>query len=360
MNCVKISIVLLVFIGVICYGCTTSQAASDKEELAKKSYVEKQVVEVSTQKVQAGTFSRELVSNGFLKAIEKAVVPFSVEENILDVFVSEGEFVQKGQELAEVDPFSFKKKKRDADIKHKKALIDLEDLLLGYGYSLEDTANVPDNILEMCYIRSDIKTFEAELEESGRELARTNVISPISGVVCNLEAKANNHSSEYDNCCEILDNSSMVVEFHVLEGELDMIKKGQAVDVFPFALQGVMKKGVIKTINPTVEEGLVKICAEIPNKDGVLMDGMSVKILVKNGVPNSIIIPKSAVLYRQNRKVVFLHRDGVAYWVYVETGLENSTQVTVADKSLKPGDEVIVSNNLNLAHECPVKVISEK
>jgi RND family efflux transporter MFP subunit len=354
MNGIKISILL--FIGVICYGCTPSQAASDKQELAKKSYVEKQVVEVITQKVKQGTFAREMVSNGFLMAREKAVVPFNVDENILDVFVSEGEQVQKGQKLAKVDPFSFDKKRKEADVKHQKALIDLDDLLLGYGYSLEDTAKVPDHIMQMCNIRSDIKSSEAELEESTRELDRTNIMAPISGVVCNLEAKANNNSSEFEKCCEILDNRSMIVEFHILEGELDMVKKGQPVEVFPFALPATSKKGVIKSINPTVEEGLIKVCAEIPNTDGVLMDGMSVKILVKNGVPNCIVIPKSAVLYRQNRKVVFVHREGVAFWVYVEIGLENSTHVTIVDESLKPGDEVIVSNNLNLAHESPVKV----
>jgi multidrug efflux pump subunit AcrA (membrane-fusion protein) len=62
-------------------------------------------------------------------AREKAVVPFNVEENILDVFVIEGEQVHKGQKLAKVDPFSFDKKRKDADVKHQKALIDLDDFI---------------------------------------------------------------------------------------------------------------------------------------------------------------------------------------------------------------------------------------
>jgi multidrug efflux pump subunit AcrA (membrane-fusion protein) len=124
-----ISITLFAILSLAIYSCTPTKAASDKEELAKKSYVEKQVVEVTTQKVQQGTFARELVSNGFLMACNKAVVPFNVDENILDVFVSEGEQVHKGQKLAKVDPFSFDKKRKDADVKHQKALIDLDDFI---------------------------------------------------------------------------------------------------------------------------------------------------------------------------------------------------------------------------------------
>jgi multidrug efflux pump subunit AcrA (membrane-fusion protein) len=93
----------VVLLSVVFYGCTPSQAASDKEELAKKSYVEKQVVEVTTQKVQQGAFACELVSNGNLMAREKAVVPFNVEENILDVFVDEGEYVQKGRKFVDYE-----------------------------------------------------------------------------------------------------------------------------------------------------------------------------------------------------------------------------------------------------------------
>ncbi len=348
------------FLTIIQYSCSPSKAENDKEELAKKSHIEKSVVEVSTDKVKSGSFSQELVSNGKLMARAKAVVPFKEEENIIGVFVHEGEKVEKGQLLAKIDPVSFEKKRNDAEINRKKALFELEDLLLGYGYSLDDTAKVPRNIKEMCFIKSEFRSSESEFKDAKRELDHTSIVAPIGGIVANLEAKVNNPSSEFKKCCEILDNSSMTVEFHVLEGEMSQVKEGQKVEVFPYALPNVSRIGVIKSINPTVEDGLVKITAEIPNTNNILIDGMNVQIKIKNEVPDCIIIPKSAVVYRQNRKVVFVHRDGVAYWVYVETGLENSSQVTITDDSLKPGEDVIVSNNLNLAHECPVKTVNNK
>ena len=75
--------------------------------------------------------------------------------------------------------------------------------------------------------------------------------------------------------------------------------------------------------------------------------------MLKNSVPDCIIIPKEAVLYRQNRKVVFVYKEGKAIWTYVETSHENSTNVAVTD-GLEEGMEVIVENNINLAHEAEV------
>ncbi|PCH68231.1 MAG: hypothetical protein COC06_09875 [Bacteroidales bacterium] len=334
-----------------------SKAEKNEETTAKKSYLKKSIVEVEVADVEKGAFPRELVCNGTLTACEKAVVIFKVQEQIENVFVKEGQEVQLGMLLSQLDDFTYEKRLNDAQNNYNKALIDLEDLLLGYGYELADSAKVSGNVMKMCRIRSGINISKSALEEAKRNLAYTKVVAPVSGVVCNLEAKKNNPSSQYKKCCEILDNSRMLVEFHILEGEISMVGEGQKVEVFPYALPDIKKFGAIKAVNPVVADGLIKITAEIPNNDGVLLDGMNVKILLKSEIPDCIIIPKSAVLYRQNRKVVFVHKDSLAFWTYVETGLENSSEVVITDGSLKPGEKVIVSNNLNLAHESPVKLV---
>ncbi len=327
------------------------------EESAKKSYVEKQAVKVAVQQVRQGAFASELVSNGKLAALEKAVVPFKVQEQIVAVKVKNGDRVGRGDLLARVDAYQYQKQLDDARNQYEKARIDLEDQLLGYGYALTDTAEVPPTILKMARIRSGYNQATSNLKEAERNLSHTSVKAPISGVVANLEAQANNPSSQYEKCCEVIDNSVLQLEFPVLEGEMSQIKKGQPVQVTPFALPDQSFKGVVSAINPTVDEhGMITVQARVNNPDGELMDGMNAKVLVKNEQPGCIIIPKTAVLYRQNRKVVFVHEDGIAKWVYVEVGQENSSEVTITDDSLQPGQEVIVSNNLNLAHETPVTI----
>ena len=59
-------------------------------------------------------------------------------------------------------------------------------------------------------------------------------------------------------------------------------------------------------------------------------------------------------MLRQGRQVVFTLQGDQAIWNYVQTGLENADTYTILE-GLKEGDEVIVTGNVNLAHEAKVK-----
>jgi len=351
----SIYIILITFIPLL-WNCTDTRNDTDQDsDIAKKSYTEKEVVRVKTAIVSQGDFAQELVSNGKLQAKEKAVIPFLVSEQINKVKVHNGQRVTKGALIAQLEPFKYRKQLDDARNQYEKAQIDLEDHLLGYGYALKDTAKVPASILKMARIRSGYNQALSNLKDAKRNYASTSIKAPFNGIIANLKAQAHNPSSQYEYCCELIADAVMQVEFTVLEGEMRQVKKGQHLSILPYANNKQSYQGKITAVNPTIDKhGMISVQAEVKNNDGCLIDGMNVKVLAKNNKSDCLIIPKSAVLYRQNRKVVFIKDHDVAKWVYVETGDENSTQVTITDESLKEGQEVIISNNLNLAHETPV------
>ncbi len=348
-------------ITLILYACSTSQAGdAESHETARLSHVETTTTEVGVVPVRSGAFELELISNGKLEARRKAVVPFAVQEQIIDVSVREGQSVAAGQTLGKVEAFTFQKRLSDATNAYDQAVIDLEDRLLGHGYTLSDTASVPESILKMALIRSNYNNAVSALDEAKRNLSQTTITSPISGTISNLEASAHNHSSVFAHFCEVLDINTMHLVFHLLETEMGQVKTGQQVELFPFALSEESFKGTVTSINPAVDDkGMIRITATVPNPKQRLMDGMNARVLLKNAVPDCLIIPKEAVLYRQNRKVVFIYEEGKAIWKYVETSHENSTHVAVIE-GLDEGMEVIVENNLNLAHEAPVTISSQQ
>ena len=88
-----------------------------------------------------------------------------------------------------------------------------------------------------------------------------------------------------------------------------------------------------------------------------LFDGMNVRVNVKRSVADQFVIPKTAVVLRSGKQVVFTLQDGKAMWNYVQTGLENMTEYTVSGDGMEEGVQVITSGNVNLAHETPVKVV---
>ena len=87
---------------------------------------------------------------------------------------------------------------------------------------------------------------------------------------------------------------------------------------------------------------------------------MNVRASAFRSVGKQWVVPKTAVVLRTGKQVVFTVVDGKAVWNYVQTGLENATEYTVTGETLKEGDLIIVTGNINLAHESPVKVIQDE
>ena len=200
----KLNLVLLCLL-IVLNACNQTLEQASAETIAKKSYIEKLVVKVQVAKVRKGDFSLELVSNGKLMAKRKAIVPFKVQEQILQVAVKNGQKVKRGELLARVDPYQYKKRLHDSRQNYEKACLDLEDQLLGYGYNVSDTTQIADNILKMLRIRSGYDRALSNLKEAERNFTFTNITAPINGTVANLEAHVFNPSNKYKQCCEVID-----------------------------------------------------------------------------------------------------------------------------------------------------------
>ena len=155
----------------------------------------------------------------------------------------------------------------------------------------------------------------------------------------------------------------MEVVFNVLETEIGNLHSGMEVEITPYANHKYTLTGKITEVNPRIDEnGMVKVKALV-NAGGKLFSGMNVRVSVRRSLGERLVIPKSAVVLRSGKQVVFTLKDGKAMWNYVNTGLENATECVVSDKSQKgiedgllEGDTVIVTGNLNLAHEAEVYV----
>ena len=99
--------------------------------------------------------------------------------------------------------------------------------------------------------------------------------------------------------------------------------------------------------------------AQVAN-DGSLIDGMNVKVVVERMIPGQLVVPRSAVVIRDNLDVLFTYTpDGRAHWTYVKILYSNGdshvvTANTDRNATLSEGDQVIVSGNLNLADNSEV------
>jgi RND family efflux transporter MFP subunit len=351
-----IPLVVLLLILTI-FGCKESKV---EEPINKKKYLQDKN-QVSINVLKKTPFKKELVSNGVLVALEKSDLKFKVTEKLAQIFVANGDIVKKGQLLATLNDFSFRQKLNKAKLDLKEATLGLNDLKArrNFNDSIVGKNNIDE--IEMIEIKSGYKKALYQLENARFDFESTKLIAPFGGKIANVTYKKHDQVGSGSKFLTLINDSVFEVEFYIIESELADIKKKSSVVVKPFASNKTYT-GIITSINPKVEKhGTILVKASVKN-DGSLLEGMNVKIFIEKDIPNQFVVPKSAVVLRDNQEVLFKVVNGRAYWNYILTTYENSQHYAVVpnpDKSsasLQVGDTIIVSDNLNLAHDSEIKI----
>ena len=346
--------IILLLLAAIIFSCKPKKA-ENLEEMARRSSRPEAVL-VKTVKLEPSTFYHELLSNGKAYSSEKAVVPFKVNGIIKEIYIQNGQKVKAGDLLAVIEDFDYKTQLIRAKQGLEKAGINFKDDLLT-NFSSTDTTSLSPAKIKISRIRSGLNDAITSLAVAEYNFSNTRIYAPLSGVIANLEAKQWNPSQNYKSLCTIIFDEIMEVEFPVIESEYSFINKGMPVGIIPFINDSTLISGRITQINPQVDEnGMVKVKAKFRN-NGRLIDGMNVKVVIRKPVPNRLVVPKEALVIRQGKDVIFVRQDSLAIWRYVIVEFENSTSLSIKETmdGIHPGDLVIISGNINLAHETTVR-----
>lgn len=338
-----------------------SSCQSDKKETPDKAVQQlpqDAPADVTATTLKSVDFEHELVSNGKIKAQTVAELKFQTAEVIAKIHVKNGSHVQKGQKIAELDTYSLNNRLNQAKDALERSRLEFQDVLIGQGYKLDNPEDVPEDVMQLAKVKSGYNGAQTQFEMAKYDLEKATLVAPISGVVANLFAKPHTLSSPSEVFCNIIDTRSLEVEFTVLENELGFINMGDNVKIAPFSIPDLVVNGRVSEINPWVNKnGMVQIKASV-GYNARLVEGMNVRVSTFRSAGKQWVVPKTAVVLRTGKQVVFTVVNGKAIWNYVDTGLENATQYTITGETLKEGDEVIVTGNINLAHESPVNTIT--
>ncbi|MDR0537791.1 MAG: efflux RND transporter periplasmic adaptor subunit [Tannerellaceae bacterium] len=345
-------------IGAFCLFCFLILSCSTKKDDAGDENVSTvlpdEIDEVRVFRLEYSDFRHELVANGFVSAQNKADLRFQSSETVTDIYVKNGDRVEKGQKIAALDAFKLKNSLAQAKDQLERARLDLQDVLIGQGFSPNDTASVPKDVMRLAKVKSNYDQSLNQYALAEYNLFNAILYAPFNGIVANLFAKAFNIPAATEPFCTIIDNNRLEVEFKVLESEIAMINIGDRAVISPFSIVGFSCEGRVSEINPAVDKnGMTTVKAIVAAAQNRLYDGMNVKVNLQRSLGSQLVIPKDALVLRTNKKVVFTLKDGRAQWHYVQTTLENSFGYVVSE-GLSEGDSVIFEGNINLAHETPV------
>lgn len=322
------SLLLMLLVSLI-----SCQERASQNLTAVSNKISEETVPVKTVPVKIGTFNEETIVNGQINAFLKASIRYESSGIIRKILVSEGQWVQEGQILA----LLFEKRKGK--------------------YGISETAQEPVLSIENENDQTTLAKSLPNKESSGKGSVFV-LRAPLSGRVADMRTQFSRFFLRNDEFCTILNDHQMFVDFSVIEQELNAVRRAELIEITPFSQEDHRYTGKITSINPIIDRfGLIKVSGIVRNDDGRLIDGMRVKISIQRQLKNQIIIPKSAILEKGDRKVVFTVVKGKAIWNYVDVINENSS-VCAVKSGLKVGDSVIYEGNFNLSHEKNVEMIN--
>ena len=348
----QIILILTIIFVASCGGAQKSPPSGDDDRQQNILAQEITSVEVACAKMQP--FYHEIVSNGKISADRYADVYWNVEGTIAKINVLNGKQVSKNEVLATLDAAKLKNSFESATASLEQSRLSMQDVIIGQGYNPQSDS-VPESVQKLAQVKSGFLQSQANYNSAKYDYESSALKAPIAGVVANLTDRENNPANRGKPFCRIIDQNSLCVEFSILESEISLVKIGEKVEITVFSIPDKTWAGQITEINPFVENsGMIKVKAKILQCAG-LYEGMNISLKIRKDIGNMLAVPKTSVVFRSGKAVVFTSKDGYAHWNYVETSVENSEMIAIKS-GIREGDSVIYSGNTFLADRTVINV----
>ena len=316
------------------------------------------------------TITDRLSLIGSLQAKQQVEVIPRVSGRLLEVRVDRGSRVRAGQVVARLEDDELRQQVRRAEAAHqvtRASLAQREAELANREMELEryhnliadgvvstqqlETArtNVQVTRAQMSLAEAQIAQAEAELEELRIRLGQTEITSPMNGIVATRYADVGALLSSSTPIFLILDLSTMLTVINVPEREISKIGVGSEAKVAVDALAGEEFAGRIVRISPILDRQTRTAAVEIEleNAGEHLKAEMFARVdLNLETERDALLVPRDALVYRNDRQGVFVVDAETARFQPVTTGLTEGDLVEIVEGV---GDrDIVVSRGANL------------
>jgi HlyD family secretion protein len=211
------------------------------------------------------------------------------------------------------------------------------------------------------YTANDLNAAKAAVQQAqvAVDLAKlqrqkATITSPLEGVVAQ---KLTSEGSMVGPAgpLAVLVSRDVEITVQVEEARLSRVRVGQAAVLTVAAYPGEKFAAEVSAIAPSVDQRSRTAQVKIrPKSDPRLLDGMFAQVSIVTGQQaNALLVPSSAVVDRDGRKVVFVNRGGVAELREVKLGFANGAKVEVV-AGVADGEEVVTTGADGLTNGQPV------
>lgn len=318
----------------------------------KNAAKEETSVQVVTLTIEPGLVEETLNLPAVVESFENIWVKSEASGQITRVLVKEGDMVQKGQTLIELDSRDYTSRLEQIEASYKLATLQHD------RYSELRKKNII-SANEMDQSDAQLKALEAQMAQSRLALERTKVIASVSGRINEIEAKAGDYMSSEKPVAQILQMGQVKVTVGIPESDVAAVVDLKEADITIDALDNLKVKGrrYFLSRQPGDMARLYNLELVVDNNDGKILPGMFAKVnIVKRQYKDAVAIPLYAVISQDDKNFVYLENNGKAEKREVELGVLEGWMIQV-NSGIKPGDRVIIVGHRQVDQGQTVQVI---
>jgi membrane fusion protein, multidrug efflux system len=340
------------------YGWHRHQAAEQAAVAADAQKAARPAVRVTIAPVEKADFPVYLTGLGTVQGFNTVVVRTRVDGQIDKIAFQEGQMVNQGDLLAEIDPRPFqaaldqvKAKKAQDEANLANANVDLQRYTkLGEFATRQQTDTQRSTVAQLT---AQIAADDAAIANAQTQFDYTAVKSPITGVAGLRQVDIGNivNASTQTGIVTVAQVEPIAVIFTAPEEQLPYISAGQnlaPLKVIAITTDGKkpLADGTLSVINNQVDatSGTIRLKAVFDNKNHALWPGQSVstRLLVKT-LKDATVVPDDAIQHGTSGLYAYaVNADNKAELRKVKVS-QSIDGRSVVDEGLTPGDRVITA-----------------
>ena len=291
---------------------------------------------------------------GTVTPLNIVTVRSRVEGQLLRVLFEEGQQVEQGQVLAEIDPLSYQIRLAQMEARQRQnvaqmqtAKSDLERFKQLFAQTLVTQQQLEAQQALVAEREGILAADQTQVDDARRQLAYTKIDAPIAGRLGLRLMDAGNQVRLGDatGLVVITQTRPISVVFTVpeidLQKVLEPLRAGShlPVEAWDRSEEALLATGVLKTVDNQIDlsTGTLRLKAEFANADERLFPNQFVNIRLRvRTITDAVVIPSAAVQYGSRGTYVYL--------------VNEQNQATVRDIVLGPADGPLQSIAQGLKH----------
>jgi RND family efflux transporter MFP subunit len=292
---------------------------------------------------------------GSLRAKQRVEITPKASGRLVELRVDRGDRVRAGQVVARLEDDELRQQVRSAEaalqvarasLAQREAELKNRDSELERYRNLEqdgvvssqqrETAEMGVQVTraQMSLANAQVAQAEAGLEELRIRLSQSEILSPLTGIVATRHVDPGTMVSSTTPIALVLDLSTMLTVVNVPEREINKIEVGSTAKVTVDALAGEEFAGRVVRISPMLDSQTrtAPVEIELENSGEHLKAEMFARVdLNLTSERDALLVPRDALVYRNERSGVFVVDQEMVRFQPVSTGLTEGDTVEVVE-----------------------------